>query len=271
MRPCPFCGFDEGWTYPYTEDDVFIPKINLQAKFRVVCVVCGSEGPPAVSREGAEKKWNGSLAKIDDNEKFLDALAENKREIWQQESKNHQKTDELMIPLLKEFSEEQQLEDVGGADLKLNQNELDENVGGVSAPMSTVANTPGVGNAQPASQAAMTGSQQGSQSSIGSGDKWDNSMGPYTRDGKTKKKAKKTKKTLTSKPIKKKTPKKVQEQNINPHDKIGVMMAKKMGVPLPFEKGKGKKEVTQVKTKEGSHKIMDYTSYSNLYKKTSKE
>lgn len=44
--------------------------------------------------------------------------------------------------------------------------------GGVSSPYSTLYNVPGVGNAQPAQQAATTGSQWYSQDSQGSGDKW---------------------------------------------------------------------------------------------------
>lgn len=47
-------------------------------------------------------------------------------------------------------------------------------VGGVSAPMATVNNVPGVGNATPADTAATTGAQFGSDSAKGSGDRWDN-------------------------------------------------------------------------------------------------
>jgi hypothetical protein len=45
-------------------------------------------------------------------------------------------------------------------------------LGGVSAPYATLYNVPGVGNAQPASQAATTGSQFYNANSTGSGDKW---------------------------------------------------------------------------------------------------
>jgi hypothetical protein len=94
--------------------------------------------------------------------------------------------------------------------------------GGVSAPMATLANTPGVGNAAPGS----------SPSGIGSGDMWPNfSGGPVTQDGKKKKKKKKKKA--------------VNEMNINPHDPVGVAMAKKLGAALPFEKGKGDQDVRQ--------------------------
>ena len=44
--------------------------------------------------------------------------------------------------------------------------------GGVSSPYATLFNVPGVGNAQPAQQAATTGSQWYSADSKGSGDKW---------------------------------------------------------------------------------------------------
>lgn len=44
------------------------------------------------------------------------------------------------------------------------------NMGGVSAPMSTLNNTPGVGNAVPASAAGMTLGQQMSDTTKGSGD-----------------------------------------------------------------------------------------------------
>ena len=104
-------------------------------------------------------------------------------------------------------------------DLDAQQIRLSENVG---APMTTLTNTPGMGNAQPASVAAMTGSQQMSSSCIGSGDKWDNG-------GKKKKnKKRKTKKFYPS----------LEEESINPYDKIGVYMAKKMKVPVYFKKGK---------------------------------
>lgn len=45
-------------------------------------------------------------------------------------------------------------------------------LGGVSQPYATLYNVPGVGNAQPASQAATTGSQWYSSDTEGSGDKW---------------------------------------------------------------------------------------------------
>lgn len=112
---------------------------------------------------------------------------------------------------------------------------LNEDMGGVSGPMSTLGNTTGIGNAQPASQAAMTGSQQGSPNAKGSGDKWGNSMGPCTQDSKKKKKKKQHKKQHN----------KTNEQSISPYDEIGKMMAKRMNVPLYFEKGNDSKHVKQ--------------------------
>jgi len=65
----------------------------------------------------------------------------------------------------------------------------ESDMGGVSAPMATLNNTPGMGNAQPASMAAMSGAQQYDQSARGSGDLW----GSPKKGKKTKKKTKKYK------------------------------------------------------------------------------
>jgi len=62
----------------------------------------------------------------------------------------------------------------------------EEAMGGVSAPMATLNNTPGIGNAVPAATAATTGAQFTSDAVKGSGDKFDNS----TADKKKKKKKK---------------------------------------------------------------------------------
>jgi hypothetical protein len=224
--------------------------------------------------------------------------------------------------------------------------ELEENVvaggtGGVSAPMATLANTPGVGNVIPGA----------GPDGIGSGDRFDNAKGPYTQDGKKKKKKKKRAKKVNEEynfergqypkdamgigdkvqkekfaddlndliwdrydryqhgaPITtkiddgtwendgeilkmkdvfdsahilfhdeevrdelrmsdeeiqewlqrgrrlgaftKNSPidwygRKLNEMNINPHDPVGVAMAKKLGAALPFEKGKGDQDVRQ--------------------------
>jgi len=115
--------------------------------------------------------------------------------------------------------------------------------------MDGAGTTPGMGNAQPASTAAMTGSQQASPDALGSGDKWDSSIG---------------------KPA-------VQEQSINPYDQIGTMMAKKMKVPMAFKKGKNQstKHVEQIPADEISHKhkhkVSSYSDYANLVGKTKKK
>jgi L-amino acid N-acyltransferase YncA len=66
--------------------------------------------------------------------------------------------------------------------------------GGISAPNTTLGSVNGVGNAVPASMAGMTGAQQSSPNSIGSGDSWGNSLtkDPY-HQGSLKKKRKKKK------------------------------------------------------------------------------
>lgn len=111
---------------------------------------------------------------------------------------------------------------------------IKEDMGGVSAPMSTTVNTPGMGNATPATSAAMSGSQQYSKSCIGSGDKWGNSLGKINTQGKTKKVYVKKKKKQTNEqfyPY-------LDEEQINPYDSLGTAMAKKLKVPMTFKKGK---------------------------------
>jgi len=178
MKQCPFCGFNEGWI-----------KIHEDG-FKVECNVCKSSGPKSKTREGAIKKWNGSLKNID--------------------------LDSLNIA-------------------------LEENVG---APMSTLNNTPGIGNAVPPSS-----------NNLGSGDKWGGST-LYTQSGNKKKRK-----------VYKKTKKKLNENNISPYDKIGIMMAKKLKVPMIFQKGdnQSKKHVKQKNnSKEGRLKVMSYSEYANL-------
>ena len=121
-------------------------------------------------------------------------------------------------------------------------------MGGVSAPAATLNNTPGVGNAVPASSAAMSGAQQAGSSCIGSGDKWgDGSM--YTQLGKLKKKKK---------------IKKVAEDSINPFDKLGVSMAKKMKVPMTFKKKHSKTNtISQMKFENVSTTLDQYLKEEN--------
>ena len=113
---------------------------------------------------------------------------------------------------------------------------VNEEMGGTSAPMGNLTNTPGMGNAQPAKTSAMTGSQQASDSATGSGDKFDSSIGPMHTQAKTV--------------SEKLAEDELDEENINPHDKLGTAMAKKMGVPMTFEKGKGDQDVKQKKVNE---------------------
>lgn len=51
-------------------------------------------------------------------------------------------------------------------------NEAADGMGGVSAPYATLYNTPGIGTAYPAAAAGMSGAQQTSATTKGSGDKW---------------------------------------------------------------------------------------------------
>jgi len=134
MRECPFCKFDAGFTYPFTDTDGAIMPNGSKAKYRVICKACYAEGPPAKTMEMAEKKWDGLLVKINNDKKFKEVI--------------------------------------------------NEEMGGVTAPGATLVNTPGMGNAVPASTAGMTGAQQTSDTTIGSGDKWDTSIGPPATQGK---------------------------------------------------------------------------------------
>jgi hypothetical protein len=119
----------------------------------------------------------------------------------------------------------------------------------IESPMSTLNNTPGMGNAQPAQMAAMSGSQQQSSLSKGSGDKWGAIGKPATQAASPKRK-------------KKKKVKKIEEENINPHDKLGVAMAKKMGVPVNFKKHKKDQGVSQKKVSES--KIINFEEFKRL-------
>lgn len=106
-----------------------------------------------------------------------------------------------------------------------------EDMGGVSAPISTPMNTPGMGNAVPAGNGT-----------VGSGDNWgDASIGMQTN-----------------------------EENINPYDKIGMAMAKKMGVKPPFKKKKAKGNQNSIVQKKFEHQIItldEFTKELNENKK----
>jgi hypothetical protein len=177
-------------------------------------------------------------------------------------------------------------------------------MGGVSAPMSTLGNTPGMGNAQPASSAS-TGTMN--VSNTGSGDKWDASIGKIntqnTNESEYVKYEGSSYEIIDEDPAQNRilirslrnpyggprlsspvnTPpfwvdldspqlvrntEEVNEQNINPHDKLGVAMAKKMGVPLTFKKGKGDKDVEQIKVDEDidlSTSLMTFDEWSKKF------
>ena len=110
-------------------------------------------------------------------------------------------------------------------------------MGGVSAPMATLNNTPGMGNAVPPSKGG-----------TGSGDSWGNTINkkPYTQS--TIKKKKKKRKIVKEEVI--------EEGNINPYDKIGMSMAKRMGVKPPFKKKKEKGNQNAISQQKFEHEII---------------
>jgi hypothetical protein len=116
-----------------------------------------------------------------------------------------------------------------------------EDMGGVSTPISTPLNVPGVGNPTPAGPGR-----------VGSGDKWGSTLNdkPYTQSGTLKKKKKDKKKKL-------------EEENINPYDKLGMAMAKKMGVKLPFKKKKSKKNQNAMIQRNYEHQIITFNKFKN--------
>jgi hypothetical protein len=94
-------------------------------------------------------------------------------------------------------------------------------MGGVSAPMATLNNVPGVGNAVP----------PGANGALGSGDRWDN------KTAKPKRK-KKVRGPFGKPTTQSKNTKIIKESNINPYDKGAQMIAAQMDhdVEFPFEK-----------------------------------
>lgn len=128
----------------------------------------------------------------------------------------------------------------------------EEAMGGASGPISTLNNTPGMGNASPAPKAT-TGSM--GTSNTGSGDKWDSSTGvkPAVQEGKIF--------------IREEVDKIMNEMNINPHDKLGVAMAQKMGIEIPFKKGKGDKDVEQKEIDEDKDLSTKLTTFEDWARK----
>lgn len=95
------------------------------------------------------------------------------------------------------------------------------------SPMIGTGTNPGMGNAVPAQQAATTGNQFCQSATKGSGDKW-SGLGAKQKKKRKGRKIKLVKESLN-------------EENINPYDKLGVALAKKMGIKPPFKKKKDKK------------------------------
>jgi len=120
-----------------------------------------------------------------------------------------------------------------GTTSKFNRNDVDEDMGGVGAPIATPINVPGVGNPTP-----------GGVNQMGSGDKWSTSKRPYTQIASPRRKKKK-----------------LIEDNISPYDKIGMSMAKKMKVKPPFKKGKEAGNQNSVKTAKFEHEIISYDKF----------
>jgi len=118
--------------------------------------------------------------------------------------------------------------------------------------------SPGMGNVAPASAATTAGAQMTSPLSTGSGDKFDSTVGKklYTQ-GKTKKK----------KPMKKK---KLEEENLNPYDKLGQAMAKKLGVKPPFKKKKEKGNQNAMVQRNYEHQILSFKEFLNESQNSSK-
>lgn len=262
MRKCPFCNSLE-WRTIEVQDSWTEAK-----NYRVVCEMCDSMGPTSDSPEEAEANWEGALK--------------------------------------------------------------EEAVGGVSAPMSTVNNTPGMGNATPAST-----------TNIGSGDRWDGSVGKtmYTQESlmeaeglwdytvdeaateiwavmkpvvqKMIRQAKRTGQTYRLDPRKitlkgceelafepdsqtlieliifvkaeinnaiengeltlndnvKYMKESLNEGNINPYDKIGMMMAKKMGIKPPFKAIDDPENQNAIEQEKFEHEILTLDEFSNELKK----
>ena len=54
------------------------------------------------------------------------------------------------------------------------------------------------------------------------------------------------------------------EENINPYDKLGMAMAKKMGVKPPFKKKKSKKNQNAMVQQKFEHSILTFDDFQNL-------
>ena len=124
-------------------------------------------------------------------------------------------------------------------------------MGGVSAPMATLYNVPGMGNAVPPSSTT---------NGIGSGDKWGNTIGgkPYTQSGQPKKKKKVMKKRA------KKVKEDLKENNVNPYDKLGQSMLKRAKVKSVFKKKKDPKNQNAMVQSKFEHEIMPFDEFKKI-------
>ncbi|HUS49807.1 MAG TPA: Lar family restriction alleviation protein [Candidatus Paceibacterota bacterium] len=287
LKHCPFCNSDEGLIRKSPWDKIEGKK---DTHYVVECYICGAIGPEGKTQISATYKWNRLLSTIEDNLEFKEALNESRDLV---EFPGLEREAEIFYPfkieavkrdpenynvylMLIEFTtgsrykgrfglciydidQKKFIEEPGDLDdydttpeelynkyrfIIPGYEELDEDaMGGVSAPMATLNNTPGVGNAVPASA-----------TTVGSGDLWSTNKKPYTQGGKVKNKKKK----------KKKINKQLEENNINPYDKIGMDMAKKMKVKPPFKKKKGASRSAGVVQQKFEHEIISLSQFIKL-------
>ena len=125
-------------------------------------------------------------------------------------------------------------------------------MGGVSSPMATLNNVPGMGSAVPGSSA--TGFK-------GSGDSFGRKLNkkPYTQDVDPKKKKRKS----TKKKYVKENIHTIEEENTNPYNyetKIGKLM--KGGKTSPFKKRKEKGNQNAIKQQKFEHKIDTFDEFA---------
>lgn len=186
------------------------------------------------------------------NEAEIEIILRSKFMRWAMDHMGEMASDDVSIDDFQDYFADNEDDIQGMIYDELGPQDLEENVvaggtGGVSAPMATLANTPGVGNVVP-------GAGEGG---IGSGDRFDNST--------AEKDKKKKKKRAPTPRRKKKRAKAVNEMNINPHDPVGVAMAKKLGAALPFEKGEGDQDVKQKRIDKDIDLDIDEEDVGDIY------
>jgi len=187
-------------------------------------------------------KKNGIIVDIDhiitvgDDSLEKHDISKEKRKWLEKISRDHYKTiffdddpDNIRYAMNIENLETRLVEDMGGAAAT---------TGGVTSPMATLMNTPGMGDAVPPKAG-----------SIGSGDTFGMiNRKPYTQGNVIiKKKTKKKKRKLVRESLIEIIESKVNEEDINPYDKIGVEIAKKLKVKLPLKKKKSKNNQNSMK------------------------